>query len=87
MGRNPVEGMASNIRVKKCIRRANLDAFWSCVPGTVRGTLDKAKRGISIAKALGFRHLLFGPRGPFPIEDSMQMGCHAATLPRERPIC
>jgi len=74
MGREPVEGLASDLRVLKCIRRVNLDAFWSREPGTVRSVLEEALRGLSIASQLGFAHSLFGPRGPFPVADSMGMG-------------
>jgi hypothetical protein len=54
MGREPVEGLASDLRVLKCIRRVNLDAFWSREPGTVRSVLEEALRGLSIASQLGF---------------------------------
>jgi hypothetical protein len=42
----PLDGLASDKRMLKCIRRANLDAFWSREPGTVRDTLDEAKHGL-----------------------------------------
>jgi hypothetical protein len=74
MGREPLEGLASDVRLLKCIRRVNLDAFWAREPGTVNGVLVEAKRGIAIASALGFGQTLFWPRGPFPPTDTMGVG-------------
>jgi hypothetical protein len=74
MGREPLEGLASELRLLKCIRRINLDAFWAREPNTVKGVLDEAKRGIAIASALGFAHSLFWPGGPFPPADTMGVG-------------
>jgi hypothetical protein len=35
MGRDPIDGLAQDVRLGKCIRRANLDALWSREPSTV----------------------------------------------------
>lgn len=69
----PLDDLASDVRLMKCIRRVNLVAFWSREPGTVRGVLDEMKRGLGIASQLGFAHALFSPRGPFPPKDFMGM--------------
>jgi len=74
MGREPLEDVATGIRVLKCIRRVNLDAFWCREPGTVRGVLDETLRGLNIASHLGFAHSLFHPRGPFPLTDTFGLG-------------
>ncbi len=74
MGREPLDALATDTRMLKCIRRANLNAFWSREPGTINGVLLEAKRGLAIATSLGFAHALFEPRGPFPVADSMGMG-------------
>jgi len=74
MKREPLEDLASDVRLMKSIRRVNLDGFWSREPGTVRGALDEMKRGLGIATQLGFAQNLFPPRGPFPQEDTMGMG-------------
>jgi hypothetical protein len=74
MGQESLEKLASDVRLLKCIRRINLDALWAREPGTIRGVLDEAKRGIAIASALGFAHSLFQPRGPFPPMDTMGVG-------------
>lgn len=71
--RAPVTSYAPDLRVLKCIRRSNLDAFWASEPQTVRRNLDEAKRGIAIASSLGFSQSLFRPLGPFPITDSFGM--------------
>lgn len=81
-GRLPIPGLASDVRVLKCIRRANLDAFWSREPSTVKRVLGEAKRGLAIASALGFAHSLFRPMGPFPLQDNMGMGIAIVLLQR-----
>jgi hypothetical protein len=51
-----------------CIRRANLDAFWSRASSTVKGNKDRADNAIKLAKLVG----LEGPfqhEGPFPEGD------------------
>jgi hypothetical protein len=82
MGREPLEELASDVRLLKCIRRVILDAFWAREPGTVRGALEEAKRGLAIATQLGFAHSLFGPRGPFPLADTMGMGVAVVIVQR-----
>ncbi len=59
-----------------------MDAFWSREPGTIRGVLGEAKRGLAIASSLGFAHSLFRPRGPFPVLDTMGMGVAVVMLQR-----
>jgi hypothetical protein len=81
-GRLPISGLGSDIRVLKCIRRANLDAFWSREPSTVKRVLQEVKRGLAIASSLGFAHSLFRPMGPFPVEDNMGMGIAIVLLQR-----
>jgi hypothetical protein len=82
MGREPLVNLAQDVRLLKCIRRVNLDAFWSREPGTVRGVLDEGKRGLAIATPLGFAHSLFRPRGPFPPADNMGMGVAVVMVQR-----
>ncbi len=74
MGWEPLDALASDHRMLKCIRRANSDAFWARESRTVRSVLDEAKRGLATASALGFTPAHFRPRGPFPPIDSMGMG-------------
>lgn len=62
-------------------RRANLDAFWSRAPSTVRGNLSEGKRGERFAARMGLPSLV-RPMGPFPLEDSMGMLAAAAILDR-----
>ena len=51
------------------LRRANLDAFWSRERSTVRIMLLEHKRDKKIASNFQQDHLVFLPRGPFPMED------------------
>jgi hypothetical protein len=78
----PLPGLASDVRVLKCIRRANLDTFWSCEPATIKRVLSEAKHGLAIASSLGFAHSLFRPMGPFPMQDNMGMGIAIVLLQR-----
>lgn len=78
LGRDPQPNLASDVRLIKLIRRANLDAFWCSEPKTVMGTLREARRGLRIASSLGFRDNLFTPLGPYPLEDVV--GMRAATV-------
>lgn len=82
LSRLPIDNLASDIRLLKCIRRANLDAFWSREPTTVKRNLDEAKRSLSIASNFGFAHSLFRPMGPFPPEDTLGIGVAVVMLQR-----
>jgi len=72
MGREPLDQSATDIRMK-CIRRVMLDAFWAREPTTVGHVLQGARTGLAITTPLGFAGKLFGPRGPFPVQDADRM--------------
>lgn len=74
LGRLPGPSSEMDLRLLKCIRRSNLDAFWALEPLTVTRNLEEMKRGLSMATSFGFAHQLFRPLGPFPTEDSVGMG-------------
>jgi hypothetical protein len=74
MVRDPVEGLAQDIRLLKCIQMANLDALWSREPTTISNNLSVCCQGLSIAASLGFKQNLFRPLGLFPLEDTFSMG-------------
>jgi len=80
MHREPHPSLAQDLRILKCIRRANLDALWSMESRTVNRTLTECKRGLDIAASLGFKSKLFPPMGPFPLEDSFGMGAAVVIL-------
>jgi len=80
MDRDPDPNSYKDIRVQKCIRRANLDAFWSVEPRTVNRTLMECRRGSDIASSLGFRNKLFRPMGPFPTDDVFGMAAAIVIL-------
>jgi hypothetical protein len=44
--RDPQGNRAQDIRILKCIRRANLDPFWASEPRTVQITLAECKCGV-----------------------------------------
>jgi hypothetical protein len=80
MNRNPNESLAQDLRIMKCIQRANLDALWSSEPRLVARTLTECRRGSNIAASLGFQNNLFRPMGPFPLKDSFGMGAAIVIL-------
>jgi hypothetical protein len=80
MSRDPVERLAQDVRLLKCIRRANLDAFWSREPTTISNNLTVCRQGLSISAAMGFKHKLFRPMGPFPVDDTFGMGAAVVML-------
>jgi hypothetical protein len=57
-----------DLRLLDCIRRVNLDSFWSRASSTVKGNLDRIKAALAISNSLG----LDGPYvhdGPMPDHD------------------
>lgn len=80
MNRDPQLNLAQDIRILKCIRRANLDSLWSVEPRTASRTLTECRRGSDIAASLGFKHKLFLPMGPFPLEDTFGMAAAIVIL-------
>ncbi len=80
MERDPVPSLAQDFRLLKCIRRANLDSLWSVEPRTVSRTLSECRRGSNIAASLGFKHKLFRPMGPFPLDDTFGMSAAIVIL-------
>ena len=73
-GRRPSSQDGKDQYLLKSIRRAQLDAFWATEPPTVSKNLSELRRGANIATALGFKHGMFRPMGPYPIEDTFGMG-------------
>ena len=57
----------------RCIRRANLDAFWSRRPGTVYQHFRTFQLVMDLDVALGFGDKLLPPLGPFPLRDTVGM--------------
>jgi len=82
LGRDPILEVATDVRVLKYIRRANLDAFWAREPQTVAKNLAEIRRGLAVACSLGFGHQLYPPLGPFPVTDSFGMGAAIVMLQR-----
>jgi hypothetical protein len=66
--RNPLPGNQQDTLLMACLRRANLDAFWSRAKSTVLTNRDKVAFAIRMSAAGG----LLGPYesdGPLPEED------------------
>jgi hypothetical protein len=67
-GTSPDPGEPKDQLLMACIRRINLDAFWSRAKDTVRGNKDKLKLSITLSESVG----LAGPfvhKGPLPSFD------------------
>jgi hypothetical protein len=56
-GRSPMEGARKlgDTELLKCLRRVNLDAFWSREPSTISHNMGKVSRALHIAHELGTR--------------------------------
>jgi hypothetical protein len=59
---------ASDRLLLACIRRANLDAFWSREKRTVEGNFNAMKRAMAASEIVGLSGG-YPPPGPFPYED------------------
>jgi hypothetical protein len=67
-GINPQKGNAQDDITLACIRRANLDAFWSRAEPTVRGNLSNLRRIVDVSQSAGM-HGPFLSTGPLPNYD------------------
>jgi hypothetical protein len=66
--RNPIPASHQDDLLLACIRRANLDAFWSRAKGTALNNRDKVAFALKMSAAMG----LLGPyeaNGPLPEVD------------------
>jgi hypothetical protein len=73
-GGPPDPTSAIDTRLLAYIRRANLDAFWSRRPGTVRGLVRLFQEQVAVGEEFGFE--MFKPPGYF--SESYQPGMKAA---------
>jgi hypothetical protein len=83
--RNPIETKVEDIRLLRCIRRANLDAMWSRETQTVTKNYRLAVRAIDIATALGIEDP-FPVMGPFPLHDIFGMSAAVVILTRSLDV-
>jgi hypothetical protein len=71
-------GLLGDVELLKCLRRVNLDAFWSREPSTVSQNLGKINRALQIAHELGMSNPPFPKLGPWKLED--EFGAGAAVI-------
>ena len=83
--RNPIHNKVEDMRLLRCIRRANLDATWSRESQTVTKIFYLALRAIDISKALGIADP-FPVMGPFPVQDVFGMSAAVVTLTRSLDV-
>jgi hypothetical protein len=62
----------------KCLRRVNLDAFWSREPTTIKQNLGKVSRALQIAHELGMWDPPMPKLGPWKLVH--EFGAAAATI-------
>ena len=81
LGRDPSYQDPAHQGLLLAIRRANLDAFWSREPKTVRANLREAIRMETAAKGYGIA-CMTPPLGSFPLADSVGMKAALTVLAR-----
>lgn len=67
-GRDSDSGNQKDVLALACIRRINLDAFWSRARTTVETNATKVREGIRISASLGLNGPYLSP-GPLPLND------------------
>ena len=72
-GRNPGVNESSDALLLACIRRANLDAFWSRAESTVTSHARLINEGVELAELVGIDPP-FVPMGPLPSNDHCGYG-------------
>lgn len=80
--RNPNNKVASDELAMCCIRRANLDAFWSREPATVRNHVNEVRFQIKYGDQLNLD--MFEELGPWELGDHMGMKQAIGILLRSR---
>ena len=73
LDRHPNMEKPEDMFLMRCIRRVNLDAFWSRRPGTVYQHFRTYKLVLDLDVALGFGDRLLPDMGPFPVKDTFGM--------------
>ena len=83
-GRRAIVGYSPDDLALLCIRRANLDAFWSRERSTVAANLNEARRYLANMESMGLETIAFPPKGPHPLCDSWGMSVACAILLRSK---
>lgn len=81
----PIDYKPKDTRLLRCIRWANLDAFWAKESKTVNKNFGQAKRAVDIAMVLGIPDP-FPIMCPFPVNDEFGMKAAAIMLMRSLDI-
>jgi hypothetical protein len=72
------KGLLGDTELMKCLRRVNLDAFWSREPTTINQNLGKVNRALQIAHELAMRDPPMPKLGPWKLVA--EFGAAAATI-------
>ncbi|KAL7569738.1 hypothetical protein ACA910_005685 [Epithemia clementina (nom. ined.)] len=84
--REPVQSSTPDGWALACMVRANIDAFWSCRPSTVKGNLQEVNRIMQQANQLGIMSPMFGfDHGPLPLRDTTYGSCDSLVAKVPQP--
>jgi hypothetical protein len=72
------KGLLGDAELMTCLRRVNLDAFWSREPTTIKQNLGKVNRTLQISHELGIRYPPMPKLDPWKLVD--EFGAAAATI-------
>jgi hypothetical protein len=72
------KGLLGDMELMKCLRRVNLNAFWSREPTTIKQNLGKVNRALQIARELGMWDPPMLKLGPWKLVD--EFGAATATI-------
>jgi hypothetical protein len=82
-GKIPDHTLQQDIMLMACIRRANLDAFWSRAGSTVNSQAALVKKGIGLSAVVGIEPPYLEP-GPLPSHDHCGYGVAIQLLLKSR---
>ena len=84
VGRKRILGYSPDDLALLCIRRANLDAFWSRERSTVAANLSEANKYLENLESMGLETIAFPPKGPHLLSDTWGMSVACALLLRSK---
>ena len=83
-GRTPITDNTKDEFLLRCLRRANLDAFWTREPSTISANRRDVDRLVELAGEVGIDPV-FEAMGPFPVNDDIQ-GVFVAIMMLQRSL-
>jgi hypothetical protein len=87
--RPPNQNLAQDKLLLACIRRANLDAFWSRAETTVTSHAQHITEGLELAELVGIEPPFFVPVGPLSASGHCDYGngrANSSSVEKERKV-